>query len=99
MNALHWHAPDTPLRASVIRATALGFGVVIGLALAARPWLQLGPSYPAEVAAVFATMMAVAFGFVGDHHPYLRFGPANHVTMVRAMSARLLHCEARGSEL
>jgi len=51
MNALHWHAPDTPLRASVIRASALGFGVVIGLALAARPWLQLGPSYPAKVAA------------------------------------------------
>ena len=90
MNALHWHAPDTPLRASVIRASALGFGVVIGLALAARPWLQLGPSYPAKVAAVFATMMAIAFGFVGDHHPYLRFGPANHVTMVRAMLAALV---------
>ena len=87
MNALDWHAPDTPLRASVIRAGALGLGVVIGLAWAARPWLELGPSYPAKVAAVFATMMAIAFGFVGDHHPYLRFGPANHVTMIRAMLA------------
>ena len=90
MSALHWHAPGTPLRASVIRASALGLVVVIGLACAARAWLQLGPSYPATVAAGFATMMAIAFGFVGDHHPYLRFGPANHVTMIRAMLVALI---------
>jgi phosphatidylglycerophosphate synthase len=90
MSALHWHAPETPLRASVVRASVLGLVVVIGLAWAARPWLQLGPLYPGKVAAVFATMMAIAFGLVGDHHPYLRFGPANHVTMMRAMLAALI---------
>jgi phosphatidylglycerophosphate synthase len=90
MSALHWHAPDTPLRTSVIRASALGLLVVTALAWAVRAWLQLGPLYPAKVAAVFATMMAIAFGLVGDYHPYLRFGPANHVTMIRAMLVTLI---------
>jgi phosphatidylglycerophosphate synthase len=90
MSVLRWHAPDTPLRTSVIRASALGLLVVIALAWAGRAWLQLGPLYPAKVAAVFAATMAIAFGFVGDHHPYLRFGPANHVTMIRAMLATLV---------
>jgi phosphatidylglycerophosphate synthase len=90
MSALHWHAPDAPLRTSVIRASALGLLVVVALAWAVRAWLQLGPLYPGKVAAVFATMMAIAFGLVGDHHPYLRFGPANHVTMIRAMLVTLI---------
>jgi len=34
--------------------------------------------------------MVIAFGFVGEHHPYLRFGPANHVTMIRAMLVALI---------
>jgi phosphatidylglycerophosphate synthase len=63
---------------------------VIGIAWAARPWLQLGALYPGKAAAVFATMMMIAFGFVRDHHPYLRFGPGNHVTMIRAMLVALI---------
>lgn len=85
MSALHWHTPDTPLRESVLRASALGLVLVVGIASVARPWLQIGALYPAKAATVFATMMAIAFGFVGDYHPYRRFGPANHVTMIRAM--------------
>ena len=85
MSALQWHAPDTPLRESVLRASGLGLVVVVALASVARSWLQLGALYPGKAAAVFATMMVIAFGFVGDHHPYRRFGPANHVTMIRAM--------------
>jgi len=90
VSVLDWHAPGTPLRQSVLRASALGFAVVIGIAWAARPWLQLGALYPAKAGAVFATMMMIAFGFVGDHHPYLRFGPANHVTMIRVMLVALI---------
>ena len=90
MIAVHWHAPDTPLRTSVIRAGVLGLLLVIALAWVARTWLPLGPLYPGKVAAVFATMMVVAFGLIGAHHPYLQFGPANQVTMIRAMLVALL---------
>jgi phosphatidylglycerophosphate synthase len=90
MSILHWRAPDTPLRASVLRASAIGLVAVIGVAWAVRPWLQLGALYPAKVAAVFAATMAIVFGRVGDHHPYRRFGPANQVTMIRAMLMALI---------
>ena len=90
MIAVHWHAPDTPLRTSVIRAGALGLLLVVALAVTGRVWLSLGPVYPAKVTAVFGTMMALAFGLIRDHHPFLRFGPANHVTMCRAVLVALM---------
>ena len=90
MRDLDWHAPDTPLRESVLRAMAIGLAGVIGIAWAARPPLQLGALHTAKAAVVFATTMMIAFGFVGDHHPFLRFGPANQVTMIRAMLVALI---------
>lgn len=90
MSALQWPTPNTPLRASVLGASALGLVVVIGLAWAARLWLQLGALYPGKAAAVFATTMVIGFLFVGEHHPYPRFGPANHVTMIRATLVALI---------
>ena len=85
MSVRDWHAPATPLRASVLRSSAVGLTAVVGIASIVGIWLQLGALYPWKAAGVFATMMGVAFGFVGDHHPYRQFGPANHVTMIRAM--------------
>jgi phosphatidylglycerophosphate synthase len=35
-------------------------------------------------------MMTIAFGLVGGHHPYHRFGPANQVTTLRAVLAALV---------
>ena len=90
MFAIRWQAPSTPLRTSVLLAGALGLLVVTGVALAVRPWLRLGAMYPGKAAALFAAMMAIAFGSVGAHHPYLRFGPANHVTMIRAILVVLI---------
>ena len=34
--------------------------------------------------------MAIAFGYVGSHHPHAKFGPANHVTMIRVMIVALI---------
>ena len=90
MIALRWRTPNTPLRTSVLSAGALGLLVVTGVALAARPWLQLGAMYPGKAAALFAAIMAIAVGLVGAHHPFPRFGPANQVTMMRAMLVALI---------
>ena len=68
----------------------VGLLVVTGVAVIARPWLELGASYAGKAAVLFATMMVMAIGFVDRHHPFLRFGPANHVTMIRAMGVALI---------
>ena len=90
MSAVHWQAPGTPLRTSVIRASLLGLLLVIAGGWAMRAWLPLGVWYPGKVALVFAAMMTAAFWLIGAHHPYDRFGPANQVTMVRAMLMALI---------
>ena len=90
MTALEWHPPDAPLRADVLRASVFALLVVAGIAWTIRPWLQLGDLYPGKAAAVFAAGMAMAFGYVGAHHPYVRFGPANYVTMIRVMMVALI---------
>jgi phosphatidylglycerophosphate synthase len=90
MSGLRWHVPDTRLRASVLRASGLGLLLAIGIAWAARQWLHVGPLYPAKAAGIFAATMAIAFGLVGDHHPHLRFGPANQVTTIRAVLVALI---------
>jgi phosphatidylglycerophosphate synthase len=90
MMALEWHPPDEPLRAGVLRASALALLVVAGIAMTVRPWLQLGPLYPGKAAGVFAAWMAIAFGYIGSYHPHAQFGPANHVTMIRVMIMALI---------
>jgi phosphatidylglycerophosphate synthase len=90
MSALRWHAPEPPLRGSVLRASALGLAAVLVIAWLARWWLRPGEWYPAKAAAVFATMMGIAFGLVRDHHPFERFGPANAVTTLRAVLVSLI---------
>jgi len=79
-----------PLRAEVLRASALALFTVAGIGLIIRPWLQLGALYPGKAAAVCAAAMAMAAGHAGAHHPYGRLGPANHVTMIRVMVVALI---------
>jgi phosphatidylglycerophosphate synthase len=45
--------------------------------------------YPSKATAVFAAMAAMALS-VPDEHPFPRLGPANHITIVRAMIVALL---------
>lgn len=80
---------DAPLLARTALAGALGVTVVTGVALVARPWLQAGALYPWKAAAMFAAMMAIAFGFIGEH-PFPTLGPANRVTMIRLMLLALV---------
>ena len=81
--------PEIRLYTRVLLAGGLGLLVVTGLALAARSWLQLGTLYPGKAATFFGAIMAIACAFV-SHHPHSRLGPANHVTMVRAMLVALM---------
>lgn len=90
MIAIQWRLANTPLRTRVVCAGALGLLVVTGVALAARPWLHLGAMYPGKAAALFTAMMAIAVGLVGAHHPFPRFGPANQVTLIRAILVALV---------
>ncbi len=79
---------DAPLSVRLLRAGALGCVIVTGVGLMARPWLDAGVTYPWKTAGLFAAMMAAALAFVGEH-PFSRLGPANLVTIARAMLVAL----------
>lgn len=78
-----------PLRVRFGLLAIVGLAVVIGVGVAARPWLQAGALYPWKAAALFAGMTAMAFGFIGEH-PFDALGAANRVTMIRLMLLALV---------
>ena len=55
-----------------------------------RAGLHLGQLYPLKAGAVFAGAMLLAIGFVGEHHPFECFGPANQTTTARAVFVALV---------
>lgn len=73
------------IRAAGVRGCAL----VLIAALGVRTVLWLGSTYPLKAAAAFGVMALLASA-VRDEHPFPRFGPANLVTMVRAMLVALI---------
>lgn len=90
MISVDQHHPPAPLRSAVLRSGTLAFLVVAAISFVVRPWLHLGGLYPGKAMGVFAAGMALAVGHLGAHRPYVRFGPANHVTMIRAMAVALI---------
>jgi phosphatidylglycerophosphate synthase len=82
--------PESTLRTSVLVAAALGLVVVISTASIASSVVGLTTLYPAKAAVVFAAIVVTALYFVGGYHPYSRFGPANQVTLTRAMLVALV---------
>ena len=90
MIGLRWKHPNAPLRTSVVRTHAVGLLAVLTLAVAARAGLDLGALYPWKAVAVFAVGAVLAIGFVGEHHPFDRFGPANTTTTLRAALVTLV---------
>jgi len=73
-------------------APAIGVGLVStgSIALLAGTRIEAGATYPLKAAAVFAVMMVAVTAVAGEQHPYPRFGPANYVTMIRAMLVALV---------
>jgi phosphatidylglycerophosphate synthase len=90
MRAIRWQPPAAPLRTSVNWTCGVGFFAVLILAVAARETLGLSALYPLKAAAGFATGMALAIGFLREHHPFVRFGPGNTATTIRAALVALL---------
>ena len=76
--------PPSP-RYNVVLAS--GIACTAGLGWIAGPWIEAGPAYPLVAGAFFAVLFTAVVRIAGAHHPYARFGPANHVTTIRAMLA------------
>ncbi|HUE85709.1 MAG TPA: CDP-alcohol phosphatidyltransferase family protein [Vicinamibacterales bacterium] len=84
-----WLLPAPPLRARVLVAAGFGCLLVTVLGLGAQWWLGTAPKHPLVAVGVFTAMMATALIGMRDHHPFPRFGPANHVTMLRGVLVAL----------
>ncbi|HJZ73965.1 MAG TPA: CDP-alcohol phosphatidyltransferase family protein [Vicinamibacterales bacterium] len=90
MSTAAWRLPDAPLRASAVSTQLVGLFAVVSLAAAARTGLPLSDLYAVKAPAAFALAMLVALGFLHEHHPFARFGPANQVTTARALGVALI---------
>jgi len=85
VSAVWWQLPAPPLRGRVILAAGLGCVAVFGLGLVVQSQFSTTSMQPLTATAAFAVWMAIAIGAMRHHHPFVRFGPANHVTMARGM--------------
>ena len=85
-----WRLPDAPLRASAVATHLVALVAVAALAASARAALPLSALYAAKASAAFGALMLVSLGFLQQHHPFTRFGPANQVTTMRAAAAALI---------
>jgi len=68
---------------------AFGLASTAGLGWIVGSWIDGGAAYPLKAAAFFTVLTAAVVWVAGTQHPYLRFGPANGVTTIRAMLAAL----------
>ena len=90
MIATDWRLPDAPLRASAVTTNLAGLLGVIVLASMARAGLPVGALYAFKAPAAFAAVMLLSLGFLQQHHPFARFGPANQITTLRALLVALI---------
>jgi phosphatidylglycerophosphate synthase len=80
----------TTLGASVARATAVGLAGTIVIAAIVGWATGAGPRNALVSAALFAAAMAIVAAVINRQHPFPRFGPANYLTMSRAMVVALV---------
>jgi len=75
-------------RGRLLRGALAGTGITlaaVGLcAVAASEALVLGSTYAPKAVAGFAGVAALIVATLPEHHPFARFGWANHVTLARA---------------
>ena len=84
MSVIKWKFPEGSLRASVLLAGLIGLLIVTCLAFVICQWVQLGPMYLVKALVFFFIIMLFVFSLVREYHPFLKFGFANYITMVRA---------------
>jgi phosphatidylglycerophosphate synthase len=77
------HAPRYNVVLAVGLVCTASLGWIVG------SWIEAGAAYPLVAAAFFAVLFTAVVRVAGGHHSYARFGPANHVTTIRAMLAAL----------
>jgi len=90
MNPPAWRLPDAPLRTSVVTSKLIALAAVVALARAAHAALPVGDRYALKAAALFTGITGLSIGFLQQHHPFERYGPANQITTVRAMLVALV---------
>jgi phosphatidylglycerophosphate synthase len=81
-------------RGRLLRGALAGTGIslaAVGLcAVAATEALAVGQAYAPKAVAGFAVVAALIVVTLPEHHPFARFGWANHVTLARAAFVALL---------
>jgi phosphatidylglycerophosphate synthase len=85
----HELSPDSPLRRSAAANAASGLLVLVVLALGLDRALGLGAWYLPK-ALVAYLLVLLLLGFLRDHRPHERLGPANQVTLLRGVLTALL---------
>ena len=75
-------------RTRFVRAGAAGCLVAAGAGTALRLVLPIGAWYPFAAAAIFAALIGFVLRFINDH-PFRSLGPANRLTMGRAVLVAL----------
>ena len=81
---------DDALRASALRHLAAALVATAAAAVALAATLSLGAAYVAASLAVGAVGAAAVLRHLPGRHPHARFGPANAVTLARAVPVALL---------
>ena len=77
--------PTERLPAHALATALAALVAVICLAWLAQLELALSVWYPIKAAGLFSLATLLALGRLRAHHPFAQFGPANHITTLRAV--------------
>lgn len=78
------------MRTAVFGTACVALLAVLALAILAAARLDIGPNYVWKAAAGVILIAAMVIAQAPRHHPFSTFGPANQITMARAVIVALL---------